>query len=313
MRFPGHAGGSECVGVVGIDFGVELQMFDMPAIGDDRSRQKLVQCADVLRAELAIALDILNGGEEHEHDLLFPLQFDRTVASSASTLALVANGPVLGAAALVLAEPALEVVPEAVGLPSRKIKITESEDDPCDPPREGEFAEGGICHLPLLLLSKAYRSAFGERHELEESANGIRTARRPMLFSFAAREWIDANKARWSNANISIQELSVKHLSGYFASMLLIDLTPEDIGKYQGLRQKQKASNRTINMEVSTLHMILQASRLWSALADDVKMLPERKDVGRALTADEEKRLLEACKKSPRACTLPLWPSVIPD
>jgi integrase len=82
--------------------------------------------------------------------------------------------------------------------------------------------------------------------------------------------------------------------------MLLIDITPEDIGKYQGLRQKQKASNRTINMEVSTLRMILKASRLWSALADDVKMLPERKDVGRALTADEEKRLREACKKSPQ-------------
>jgi transposase InsO family protein len=48
-------------------------------------------------------------------------------------------------------------------LPYRKIKITESEDDPCDPPREGEFAEGGICHLPPLLLSEAYRSAFGER------------------------------------------------------------------------------------------------------------------------------------------------------
>jgi ribosomal protein L22 len=48
-------------------------------------------------------------------------------------------------------------------LPYRKIKITESEDDPCDPPRECEFAEGGICHLPPLLLSKAYRSAFGER------------------------------------------------------------------------------------------------------------------------------------------------------
>jgi hypothetical protein len=31
-------------------------------------------------------------------------------------------------------------------LHSRKIKITESEDDSGDPAREGEFAEGGICH-----------------------------------------------------------------------------------------------------------------------------------------------------------------------
>jgi hypothetical protein len=35
--------------------------------------------------------------------------------------------------------------------------------------------------------------------------------------------------------------------------MLLTDIEPLDIGKYQSKRQQEKASNRTINMEVSTL------------------------------------------------------------
>ncbi len=94
------------------------------------------------------------------------------------------------------------------------------------------------------------------RRELEESANGIRAARRPVLFPTAAREWMAANRARWSESNISIQEFNLKHLSAYFGSMLLADITPQHIGKYQGIRQKEGASNRTINMEVSTLRMM---------------------------------------------------------
>ena len=51
-------------------------------------------------------------------------------------------------------------------------------------------------------------------------------------------------------------------------------------------------------MEVSTLRMIMKFARLWGAISQDVRMLPERGDVGKALTPDEEKRLLAACRKS---------------
>ncbi len=147
----------------------------------------------------------------------------------------------------------------------------------------------------------AVKAERNRRRELEESANGIRPMRRPMLFPLASREWMDANSARWSKSNIAIQEFNLKHLSAYFGKMLLADIiTPEHIGKYQGIRQKEGASNRTINMEVSTLRMIMKSARLWASIADDVRMLTERKDVGRALTADEETRLLEACKRSPQ-------------
>lgn len=138
------------------------------------------------------------------------------------------------------------------------------------------------------------------RRDLEESANGVRAVRRPVLFSIAAREWMAANRARWSTSNVSIQEFNLKHLSVYFGSMLLADITPQQVGKYQGARQTEGASNRTINMEVSTLRMMMKAARLWGAISEDVRMLPERRDVGRALTPDEEKKLLEACRRSPQ-------------
>lgn len=138
------------------------------------------------------------------------------------------------------------------------------------------------------------------RRELEESANGVRAARRPVLFPTAAREWMAANRARWSKSNIAIQEFNLKHQSAYFGSMLLADIAPQHIGKYQGIRQKEGASNRTINMEVSTLRMMMKTARLWGSISEDVRMLPERHDVGKALTRDEETRLLDACRMSPQ-------------
>ena len=55
-------------------------------------------------------------------------------------------------------------------------------------------------------------------------------------------------------------------------------------------------------MEVGVLRGVLMAHRLWERIAPDVHMLPERKDIGRALTAEEERRLLEATMQRDSAC-----------
>lgn len=57
-------------------------------------------------------------------------------------------------------------------------------------------------------------------------------------------------------------------------------------------------------MEVGTVRMILKAAKLWKAHEDDVHMLTEDKNVGKALTPDEDSRLLEACAKSPQPSML---------
>lgn len=138
------------------------------------------------------------------------------------------------------------------------------------------------------------------RRELEESANGVRSIRRPLLMPAAAKEWMETNRARWSKSNIAIQDYNLKHLSSHFGSMLLADITPQHIGKYQTKRKKEEGSNRTINMEISTLRMIMKSARLWSAISQGVRMLPERREVGKALAPDEETRLLAACRRSPQ-------------
>lgn len=62
--------------------------------------------------------------------------------------------------------------------------------------------------------------------------------------------------------------------------------------QYVRQRQADGASGRTINMELGELSRAI--GRTWRELWPRAKKLEERKDVGRALSAEEQGRLLDA-------------------
>lgn len=134
------------------------------------------------------------------------------------------------------------------------------------------------------------------RRKLELSAGGVRQ-QKPLLFSAAAKAWL-AENAHWSDSTREIYELKLKHLKPVFGKLLLSDITPSDIARFQRARQKAGASGREINMETAVLRMILRKHRLWYLVEPDYRPLREREEVGKALTSDEVHRLLTAAKKS---------------
>lgn len=136
--------------------------------------------------------------------------------------------------------------------------------------------------------------------EIDEGRNNLPSKRKPVIFRAAAKEWMAANRARWSKSNIAIQEFNLKHLDRPFGGKLLSEITADDIGVYQGMRQDERARNRTINMEIATVRMVLKWAKLWSRLADEVKMLKEDESPGIQLTLEQANRLTEACRKSPQ-------------
>jgi integrase len=129
-----------------------------------------------------------------------------------------------------------------------------------------------------------------------------------MKFIDAVGEWNEAKRAGWSLSYANIHTYNLKHLHLYFDSMFLGQITPLAIGKYQSRRKEEGASNRTINMEISTLRLILKFHKVWKALADEIQMLREDQDIGRALESDEAERLLQACLNSPQPA---LHPAVV--
>jgi integrase len=82
------------------------------------------------------------------------------------------------------------------------------------------------------------------------------------------------------------------HIESKLGNVLLPELTEERIREYMKSRKGEGAGGRTINMEVSMLARAI--GKTWNILWPKVKRNEEPKDTGRALTPDEESRLLAA-------------------
>jgi integrase len=136
------------------------------------------------------------------------------------------------------------------------------------------------------------------RRSLELGTAGLKQTKQPLLFSVAARDWLETNRAHWSASNTRIEGYNVKHLLPFFGKLLLTDISADDISRYQAARKKQSTSPRTINMEIGSLRAILRKARLWANIQPDIRMLRVREEVGRALSDDEQHRLLAVCRAS---------------
>jgi integrase len=146
------------------------------------------------------------------------------------------------------------------------------------------------------------------RRELEESYNGIKRRDRAKLFSIAADEWLTLKSLTLAASSQRIERDNLKHIRPHFEKRLVSDIQAKDVSRYQQARLAEKASPKTVNLEVGTLRAILRRHRIWAEIQQDVRMLPVQDDVGRALTPEEESALLTACLKSRSRC---LYPAVM--
>jgi integrase len=136
------------------------------------------------------------------------------------------------------------------------------------------------------------------RRALEEGAAGIRKQRQPLLLSVAADEWLDMKKATLAPRSVKIEQANLAHLLPELGRKLICDLDARDVARYQQKRLDEEASPKTMNLEIGTLRAILKRSGQWARLQPEVKMLPTRDDIGRAISTDEETALLQACSQS---------------
>lgn len=93
--------------------------------------------------------------------------------------------------------------------------------------------------------------------------------------------------------SIQFSEGRLKQVVRLLGPVMLHDLTEAKIRDYQRARLAEEIDGRTINAELGELSRAIGYP--WSQLWPKVLKLEERKEVGRALSPDEERRLLEAC------------------
>jgi integrase len=136
------------------------------------------------------------------------------------------------------------------------------------------------------------------RRHMEEGFNGVKKRDKAKLFVIAAEDWLAIKSLTLATSSIRIERDNLKHLLPCFGRQLVTDIEASDVSTYQLARLHAGASPKTVNLEIGTLRAILRRNRRWSEIQMDVRMLPTRDDVGRALTLQEEERLLAACAVS---------------
>ena len=131
------------------------------------------------------------------------------------------------------------------------------------------------------------------RRELELSFNKIPKRETFPLIKVAAKEWIESKKTLAEKSIVGYQQ-RVAVISNEFGNRLVCDITHKDISSYQNRRKAAGKSARTINYEVGCLRQLLKTHGLWGNLSDYVKSLREQREVGRAVSQADEKKLLNA-------------------
>jgi len=143
------------------------------------------------------------------------------------------------------------------------------------------------------------------RRELELAYNRIPKRERVPLLASAADVWL-AGKTGLAPKSTERYRQCVPHLKEEFGKRLVCDIDANDVAEYQRKRLAAGVSNRTVNYEVGSLRGILRQFGLWGPISDRVRALPERHDVGRAVSAPGEAKLIAEASASRSPSLLPL-------
>jgi integrase len=173
----------------------------------------------------------------------------------------------------------------------------------------------GHWHIDVTINGVRYREALEttdkrEAKELEKnriaeikqgkgaSKTGRAFARKP--FSEAATIYLEERKLHVAERTMQFERERLVPLNEHFGEKPLLRFKAEDIAAYQTSRKDAGISGRTVNMETGVLRRMLKRAKIWNAISEDVRALPERQGaVGRVLPADLKRMLFETAGSKP--------------
>lgn len=137
------------------------------------------------------------------------------------------------------------------------------------------------------------------RRELELASLGFRTespSLRLRSVGEALAKYLKAYPVNHRAQSVAFARNRLAHIDRLLGSTLLSDLGESEVVRYMSTRQSEGVSGRTINAELGELSRAI--GRSWRELWPKVRKLDERTDIGRALSCDEEAKLLSAVGRS---------------
>jgi len=117
----------------------------------------------------------------------------------------------------------------------------------------------------------------------------------------AADRFIADRLPRLAARSVQTEKERVKPIKARIGSIPVWRLTVEQVRTYLRERKAAGRSNATLNRELDIIRGVLKRAKRWHHFADDIRPLPVRENIGRALTYEEKVRLLK------RAAARPEW------
>ena len=173
----------------------------------------------------------------------------------------------------------------------------------------------GHWHLDVTIHGVRYREALNttdkrQAKELEKnriaeikqgknaSKTGREFARKP--FPDAVRVYLEERAPHGSERTMQFESERLGPLIKHFGDKPLLRFKAEDVSGYQKARLDAGISGRTVNMETGVLRRMLKRAKVWNAISEDVKALPEdRGAVAKVLAPDLKRKLFEAAASRP--------------
>jgi integrase len=141
------------------------------------------------------------------------------------------------------------------------------------------------------------KELIGQAMEGKITQTSTSLARQP--FGQAADEYVTARKLELATASQAKEKQLLVQLRVYFKQDPLKAITTKRIIEYRAWRAEQKVGPATLNAELGILRRIMKRARVWARVADDIRPLREPSTIGRALTEEEQKRLLKTAVMRP--------------
>src|SRR5579859_7487467 len=149
-----------------------------------------------------------------------------------------------------------------------------------------------------------YRVAQAKEKELIIQASegkltltSISLARMP--FDQAADDYVNSRKDDLALTSQAKEKQLLVQLRAYFKQEQLKSITAKRLAEYRTWRKDQNVGHATLNAEVGIVRRILKRAKLWTRIADEIHPLKEPRSIGRALTDDELRRLLNTAASRP--------------
>jgi hypothetical protein len=115
--------------------------------------------------------------------------------------------------------------------------------------------------------------------EIKQGKNASKTgrefARKP--FHEAAKVYLEERQPHVSERTMEFEKERLGPLMKHFGERPLLRFKADDVSGDQKARLDAGVSGRTVNMETGVLRRMLKRAKVWNAISEDVKALPEHR------------------------------------